>query len=109
MFFLQAEDGIRDRTVTGVQTCALPISEPAVSERDTGRARRPPRRDRKRQVPQSPPRLQVGRRVDGAVVAEVDQGEIGSASRRETVLLRSATGPTNIVGCEMSRRCLNGN
>src|SRR5207248_5347720 len=23
---LQAEDGIRDRTVTGVQTCALPIS-----------------------------------------------------------------------------------
>src|SRR5207248_11457677 len=24
-FFLQAEDGIRDRTVTGVQTCALPI------------------------------------------------------------------------------------
>src|SRR5205085_8983560 len=24
-FFLQAEDGIRDLTVTGVQTCALPI------------------------------------------------------------------------------------
>src|SRR5207248_9705663 len=24
-FFVQAEDGIRDRTVTGVQTCALPI------------------------------------------------------------------------------------
>src|SRR5207245_6129599 len=24
----QAEDGIRDATVTGVQTCALPISEP---------------------------------------------------------------------------------
>src|SRR5207248_8228246 len=24
-FFFQAEDGIRDRTVTGVQTCALPI------------------------------------------------------------------------------------
>src|SRR5699024_11701550 len=24
-FFLQAEDGIRDRNVTGVQTCALPI------------------------------------------------------------------------------------
>src|SRR5437867_1189809 len=23
--FFQAEDGIRDRTVTGVQTCALPI------------------------------------------------------------------------------------
>src|SRR5699024_11868285 len=25
-FFFQAEDGIRDRNVTGVQTCALPIS-----------------------------------------------------------------------------------
>src|SRR2546430_12637185 len=25
MFFFQAEDGIRDLTVTGVQTCALPI------------------------------------------------------------------------------------
>src|SRR5205823_8101466 len=27
-FFFQAEDGIRDKLVTGVQTCALPISEP---------------------------------------------------------------------------------
>src|SRR5699024_11495905 len=26
-FFFQAEDGIRDRNVTGVQTCALPISK----------------------------------------------------------------------------------
>src|SRR5256886_1008549 len=26
IFFFQAEDGIRDLTVTGVQTCALPIS-----------------------------------------------------------------------------------
>ena len=25
VFFFQAEDGIRDRLVTGVQTCALPI------------------------------------------------------------------------------------
>jgi len=24
-FFFQAEDGIRDKLVTGVQTCALPI------------------------------------------------------------------------------------
>src|SRR2546430_16831196 len=27
-FFFQAEDGIRDLTVTGVQTCALPILNP---------------------------------------------------------------------------------
>src|SRR5699024_11608901 len=26
-FFLEAEDGIRDRNVTGFQTCALPISD----------------------------------------------------------------------------------
>src|SRR5260370_19448723 len=26
VFFFQAEDGIRDSSVTGVQTCALPIS-----------------------------------------------------------------------------------
>src|SRR5207244_9945317 len=29
IFFFQAEDGIRDDLVTGVQTCALPISTPA--------------------------------------------------------------------------------
>src|SRR2546425_9745628 len=28
-FFFQAEDGIRDKLVTGVQTCALPISGPS--------------------------------------------------------------------------------
>src|SRR2546429_3380434 len=27
VFFFQAEDGIRDVAVTGVQTCALPISD----------------------------------------------------------------------------------
>src|SRR5207249_5613043 len=41
-FFFQAEDGIRDRNVTGVQTCALPISSDPdnhvaiVSGRDAG-------------------------------------------------------------------------
>src|SRR3989441_13315577 len=37
-FFFQAEDGIRDKLVTGVQTCALPIS----ALRRAGAARRPP-------------------------------------------------------------------
>src|SRR5688572_32917447 len=32
-FFFQAEDGIRDLTVTGVQTCALPIL-PLLADRD---------------------------------------------------------------------------
>ena len=30
--FFQAEDGIRDRDVTGVQTCALPICSRLTSE-----------------------------------------------------------------------------
>src|SRR5699024_10298683 len=34
-FFFQAEDGIRDRNVTGVQTCALPISIRRVDKRAT--------------------------------------------------------------------------
>src|SRR6266436_1965587 len=32
-FFFQAEDGIRDVAVTGVQTCALPISALAILRR----------------------------------------------------------------------------
>src|SRR2546427_4945980 len=36
-FFFQAEDGIRDLTVTGVQTCALPISAPVRNPWNTDR------------------------------------------------------------------------
>src|SRR2546425_10847732 len=37
-FFFQAEDGIRDKLVTGVQTCALPIYLGAFArEQDRGR------------------------------------------------------------------------
>src|SRR5437762_12053829 len=39
-FFFQAEDGIRDTSVTGVQTCALPISQR--SRTRAGRRRRGP-------------------------------------------------------------------
>src|SRR6266853_4091060 len=34
-FFFQAEDGIRDLTVTGVQTCALPIFSGGVAAEET--------------------------------------------------------------------------
>src|SRR5439155_6401088 len=36
-FFFQAEDGIRDGHVTGVQTCALPISIPLVVKANEAR------------------------------------------------------------------------
>src|SRR2546430_7926740 len=42
-FFIQAEDGIRDLTVAGVQTCALPIWRRGVQARRTG-----PRPERRR-------------------------------------------------------------
>src|SRR2546430_17446363 len=39
IFFFQAEDGIRDLTVTGVQTCALPISRRPSEEPGRSRER----------------------------------------------------------------------
>src|SRR6266498_345829 len=39
-FFFQAEDGIRDADVTGVQTCALPISELVLQALDLGNVAR---------------------------------------------------------------------
>src|SRR5690606_41038245 len=41
-FFFQAEDGIRDFHVTGVQTCALPISGRAAHRAPPGTERRGP-------------------------------------------------------------------
>src|SRR5256885_9542068 len=62
-FFFQAEDGIRDYKVTGVQTCALPICQLLPG----GRLRRSPRYDR------------VVITVSYAVRLEVAHGEIGAA------------------------------
>src|SRR3989440_189406 len=39
-FFFQAEDGIRDLIVTGVQTCALPISCARCGRRNSRHGRR---------------------------------------------------------------------
>src|SRR3989337_4411630 len=41
LFFFQAEDGMRDATVTGVQTCALPISAWAEVPPDHPAVRKP--------------------------------------------------------------------
>src|SRR5690349_23492759 len=68
-FFFQAEDGIRDLYVTGVQTCALPISEGAAGPHgrpapvadlevgpEPGHAHRADREEARRLRPDRPPR-----------------------------------------------------
>src|SRR6266498_4623494 len=39
LFFFQAEDGIRDADVTGVQTCALPIFRNKTKQKKEGASR----------------------------------------------------------------------
>src|SRR3989449_7415980 len=62
-FFFQAEDGIRDVAVTGVQTCALPISSSSLIV---------PMRSRARYAGSAQPRAgQRSRELCGATVAEM--------------------------------------
>src|SRR5690348_18301892 len=80
VFFFQAEDGIRDGRVTGVQTCALPISTfaSAGSERLTVA------------YPQWPPYKIVQNGtiggIDALVLDEIAR-QIGRASCRERVYI----------------------
>src|SRR5436190_22562473 len=72
VFFFQAEDGIRDHCVTGVQTCALPIcellrahcaaiaTEEAVLREGGGRAGH----ERQRKMNRLPVRERLGRLLD---------------------------------------------
>src|SRR2546430_4121682 len=60
--FFQAEDCIRDLTVTGVQTCALPISARRAQAHARSRQAAPPR------APADPPRRPGAEAVDDAVV-----------------------------------------
>src|SRR5229473_6550981 len=47
-FFFQAQDGIRDKLVTGVQTCALPISGRRGDPRRDASGERPAEREARR-------------------------------------------------------------
>src|SRR2546429_6737483 len=68
VFFFQAEDGIRDVAVTGVQTCALPIytEQPPDSAAELGIIQERPEQHRERQeqadreVREAPSRLDPG-------------------------------------------------
>src|SRR3989454_7872804 len=77
-FFFQAEDGIRDYKVTGVQTCALPISLGSCDRTPTRWHRRGGRRERaesrRRDGPE--PRPQAGERI-GALVGRLARSGLG--------------------------------
>src|SRR5256885_7418972 len=76
-FFFQAEDGIRDYKVTGVQTCALPIFGDV--DRRGGRTLKPKRlggQHRRRKFVLSPKRAQR-RRIDRKSVGEGKRVDLG--------------------------------
>src|SRR5437762_6954631 len=68
-FFFQAEDGIRDTSVTGVQTCALPISTP--------RQVRENRESRERQYGLADYAVRLGWPRERVLVIDEDQGRDG--------------------------------
>src|SRR3712207_8662335 len=78
IFFFQAEDGIRDIGVTGVQTCALPIFAEVI-EAFGALAERPGTRDRRPPV-QLRGRISGRLRFAGALKAGVD--EVGRSEER---------------------------
>src|SRR5256886_12164094 len=83
-FFFQAEDGIRDLTVTGVQTCALPICKPFA--RLGARPIRPVGLAPQRALPVArlPQQVVPG---DAAVVRRLEQvNELGSLVDRKSVV-----------------------
>src|SRR6266850_3992048 len=107
-FFFQAEDGIRDYKVTGVQTCALPICERHVrTERiELRRARRPPSLEKlgtcRREIASGQGNATEEKMavVDGVSVVPV--GAILLRQREE--LTCQARGPILIAPFERSRR-----
>src|SRR3712207_9420220 len=81
-FFFQAEDGIRDIGVTGVQTCALPIYAP-VPDPLCGRRPRPCRDDplRPRQGPARLSREDRRRRPQRRRAARSEERRVGKECR----------------------------
>src|SRR2546430_12137124 len=72
-FFFQAEDGIRDLTVTGVQTCALPIF--------TGARSCPWRWPRRRRRPCAPPPARRARRRAAGAPRRSGERRVGEEGR----------------------------
>src|SRR2546430_13543943 len=78
-FFFQAEDGIRDLTVTGVQTCALPILPSGAS---TGKREAVELRDGDSQRYGGKGVQQAVRNVEETIAPEVDGMEASRSEER---------------------------
>src|SRR5258706_10821263 len=76
IFFFQAEDGIRDWSVTGVQTCALPISHVCRSGGRRGEVIVVPHLKRVVEAPGEP-----ARRVRGDVGDRSEERRVGKECR----------------------------
>src|SRR5262249_59341559 len=88
VFFFQAEDGIRDWSVTGVQTCALPISSGAMIFEETPALSIDPAGVRKRVTTaagrvRAPHVVLAGNAHLGMLAPSLAETEIGRASCRE--------------------------
>src|SRR5207249_7533303 len=106
-FFFQAEDGIRDRNVTGVKTCALPISPRRPTRCSRDEAARSCDRLRRSRAP--PLRARAPRRTSrwlpsfSSLGGRVPRAQIGRASCRESVEVGGGGGGVErregVVGC----------
>src|SRR5207249_7927662 len=98
VFFFQAEDGIRDRNVTGVQTCALPIY---VQSPGPGRLRLQLRPSEEAAIRDSAVRQAletIRTRVDKFGVAEptIQREGIGAKDRKSVVQLPGVEDPERV-------------
>src|SRR5690625_7975346 len=112
--FFQAEDGIRDGHVTGVQTCALPIcadpeTDRALAESDRAQAHR--RESKHIHRPEVPTRLAAVKPADGEGRRPFVEGIKGQQEVLRVPLVLSTTtgaGPPAGPSLEVRRHCKAG-
>src|SRR5438046_7684303 len=76
-FFFQAEDGIRDWSVTGVQTCALPISSRFGLHKGWNRG------NHRRKFLRQTGRYVAGARVEAGEMLRSEERRVGKECRSE--------------------------
>src|SRR2546429_7429276 len=98
VFFFQAEDGIRDVAVTGVQTCALPISAlPAI------RGKLELESEGERQGPES-----IAKDLIRRAAGKTFESRVGGANVDDIVHWFDEGGALKISMDERSETCLKG-